>query len=80
MGLLSRETESDNIYKKQWLAKHEICQSSLRQNKDKLRELGQAIGIDFNVISTEHLEVFQRKLLTSLEYKLKDLGLIEYYS
>lgn len=54
-----RWTESDNISKNQWLAKYEMCQSGLRQSEDKLRELGRAIGIDFNLISTGHWEVLQ---------------------
>ncbi|KAK7403713.1 hypothetical protein QQX98_010516 [Neonectria punicea] len=77
-----RWTESDNIAQKQWLAKHSMSLAGLRQDEDLLRQLGRSVGIDFSVISTEHWDVVRRKLLASLENKLKKfkkLGLAEYY-
>lgn len=75
-------TESDHIAHKQWLAKHNMSLAGLRQDEDLLHQLGRSVGIDFDVISTEHWDVVRRKLLASLENKLKklkQLGLVEYY-
>ncbi|KAF5578440.1 hypothetical protein FPCIR_11572 [Fusarium pseudocircinatum] len=52
---------------KRWLAMHKPAKASLSSSESQLRELGVAIGIDFDIISQQHWEVIRKKMLSRLE-------------
>ncbi|KAF4500787.1 hypothetical protein FAGAP_3014 [Fusarium agapanthi] len=62
---------------KRWLATHTPAKASLSASEYSLRELGAAIGIDFNIISQQHLEVIRKKMLSCLENIVTCLNLPE---